>query len=243
MKISYVGVPPQKIIKKLQKEYPKATWIDLDTPFKKINKKLSNLFIPKTTCSIIQTILSNALTIKPDILIATVGYAKCDSMNYLIPIIKNKLPKIKIIKKENNDKKDFGINICESDLNLTNKFNLIIGNVLSFKKTKHKKCLPKAGFWGVPPFDYSVLKLFPKKTHIFGWTRCMENKTPNNIKLELYIEKKLPTVFFSQAFCPKNILAKELARKNNGLYVEVDGLIDSSTKEKIKAFLELKNCY
>lgn len=242
MKIGFVGVPPKLLINELKKDYPKATWLDLDVPTKN-DKKLATLYIPDTTCSVIQTILTNAILTKPDLLIATIGSSKCDSMNFLIPIIKNILPKTKIIETYNYDNKNHGTQISESNLPLVEKFELITKNVIEYTNTIFKKSKPKAGFWGVPPYDYSILKLFPSETHIFGWTRCMENKTPSNLELELFVNDKIPTVFYSQSFCQKNILAKELARKYKGLYVEVDGLIDSSTKAKINAFLELKNCF
>ena len=71
----------------------------------------------------------------------------------------------------------------------------------------------------------------------------MENKTPDNLNLELLVDLGVPTIFYAQSFCAKNILAKELAHKHKGLYVEADGLIDNSTKAKIRAFLELRNCF
>ena len=244
MKIGFTGVPPQNIIQEHQKLYPTCEWIDLDVPRPDVQKKDAVDHIPETTCSVIQTILVNSLSIEPDIIIASIGEGKCDPMSFLIPIIKRSLPNTKVFEVANNDNVDHGVEISTSDMPLIDKFELITSSVV--KQNKNIPliyCKPQAGFWGVPPYDFSILKLFPNNTHVFGWTRCMENKTPNNIELELYVEDNTPTVFYSQSFCAKNILAKELARKHKGLYVEVDGLIDNSTKEKIKAFLELKNCF
>ena len=89
-------------------------------------------------------------------------------------------------------------------------------------------CEPQAGFWGVPPHDFSILDLFPDRTHVFGWTRCMENGTPDDVPLELHVEGGLPTVFFAQAFCAKNSIARSLASQYNGLYVEVDEVMSRS---------------
>ena len=72
-------------------------------------------------------------------------------------------------------------------------------------------CTPTAGFWGVPPRDFSILTLFPDTTHIYGWTRCMENKTPANLDLESHFNPDIPTVFFAQSFCAKTALAHHLA--------------------------------
>jgi hypothetical protein len=244
MKIGFTGVPPLNIITDYKKKFQDSEWVDLDVPVKNTNKKKACLYIPETSCSIIQTILANAEQIKPDLIIASIGEAKCDSMRFLIPIIKRLSPKTKIIECFNNDKTPYGNPISESNLELIKKFELITANVTKTSSSiKHEPSKPKAGFWGVPPYDYSLLKLFPKETHIFGWTRCMENKTPNNLNLELYVPEGLATVFFCQSFCPKNIMAKELAYINKGLYLEIDGVMDKSSKAKVNAFLELKNCY
>ena len=244
MKIGFTGVPPLEKIKKLKEYYPNAKWFDLDVPTVGISKEFAVQYIPETTCSVIQTILANSFAIKPDIIIAVTGSAKCDQMKFLLPIMERLLPTMKIIETQNNDSKDFGTPISTSALPLEQKMRLITESVLDIEpnyKPAFEK--PKAGFWGVPPYDFSILKLFPDQTHLFGWTRCVENKTPANIKLELHVDTDLPTVFFCQSFCAKNILAKELAHKHKGLYVEADGLIDNSTKAKIRAFLELRNCF
>ena len=244
MKIGFVGVPPLQKIKEIKTKSLNAKWFDLDVPVEGISKNFAVSYIPETTCSVIQTILANINAVRPDIFIAVTGHSKCDSAKFLIPIIQRTLPEIRIVECHNDDKEDFGSPICTSDIPLIKKFELITNNVLNISPLdKIPRSIPRAGFWGVPPYDFSILELFPNDTHIFGWTRCMENKTPNNIDLELFVEPKLPTVFFCQSFCQKNILAKELAHLHKGLYVEVDGKMDSSTRSKIMAFLELKNCY
>ncbi len=244
MKIGFTGVPPLKIINDHKKMYPSAEWIDLDVPLDNIPRSIAVDHIPETTCSVIQTIVANTVTIKPDVLIASVGKGKCDQMSFLIPIIRRYSPGTKIIEAQNTNTESFGHPISTSSRPLKEKFTMITASVTSSPSaTKHEQCRPKAGFWGVPPYDFSILSLFPDETHVYGWTRCMENGTPDNIEMELYTDPNVPTVFYSQAFCSKNILAKELAKRNKGLYVEADGTIDNSTKEKIKAFLELKNCF
>lgn len=244
MKIGFTGVPPLEKIKEFKSKYPNAKWFDLDVPTVGISKEFAVQYIPETTCSIIQTILANSFAIKPDVIIAVTGSAKCDQMRFLIPIMERLLPNLKIIETQNNDSKNFGTPISTSALPLEEKIRLITESVLNIEPNYAPDLIkPKAGFWGVPPYDFSILKLFPNQTHVFGWTRCIENKTPSNLNLELYVEQELPTVFFCQSFCAKNILAKELAHKHKGLYVEADGFIDNSTKAKIRAFLELRNCF
>jgi len=101
-------------------------------------------------------------------------------------------------------------------------------------------CRPTVGFWGVPPRDFSILSLFPDTTHFYGWTRCMENKTPDNRKLEERINMDIPTVFYAQSFCAKSALAKHLANIHpHALYLDCDVTAGSSAKAKIQAFMEL----
>jgi len=241
-KIGFVGVPPRKLITEYKLKYKNIRWYDLDEPSKEIN--IINNKIPKTVCKIIQTILNNILNIKLDLFIASIGSSKCDFMEYLIPVIKNEISDLKIISVNNTDSIVNPQFICESNLALIEKFKLITSSVTNeIDTSSFKKSNPTAAFWGVPPFDYNILELFPNTTHIFGWTRCMEAKTPSNIELESLVNKNVPTVFYSQLFCAKSILAKHLANKYNGLFVESDAYIDNSVKEKISAFLELNNCY
>ena len=95
------------------------------------------------------------------------------------------------------------------------------------------------GFWGVPPNDLELLKLFPNTTRVYGWVRCVEAGTPADLDLEMYIDENVPTVFYAQAFCAKSQLAKYLADKYNGLYVDIDDYASNSIKAKIEAFLKL----
>ena len=82
--------------------------------------------------------------------------------------------------------------------------------------------------------------LFPDTTHIYGWTRCVEAGTPADLDLEMYVNPNVPTVFYSQAFCSKAQLAKYLADKYNGLYIDIDDYSSTSIKAKIEAFLKLR---
>ncbi len=56
----------------------------------------------------------------------------------------------------------------------------------------------------------------------------------------MLVEKDLPTVFFAQTFCAKNQLAKYLANKHNGLYIDIDGTPTNSIKAKIEAFIKVE---
>jgi hypothetical protein len=127
-------------------------------------------------------------------------------------------------------------------MGLTQKFERITEAVKNAEKpgSSPPACKPTAGFWGVPPRDFSILDLFPDTTHIFGWTRCMENKTPADHELELVYNPDIPTIFYAQSFCAKTALARHLALKHpHGLYLDSDVTAGGSAKAKIQAFLEL----
>ena len=81
--------------------------------------------------------------------------------------------------------------------------------------------------------------MFPNSTHVFGWSRCVEAKRPADSELEMYVDENLPTVFFAQTFCNKMQLAKYLAKKYSGLFIDVDDYANNSTKAKIQAFMRL----
>ena len=82
--------------------------------------------------------------------------------------------------------------------------------------------------------------MVPDETHVYGWTRCVEAGTPADIDLEMYVDEDVLTVFYAQAFCAKSQLAKYLADKYNGLYIDIDDYANNSIKAKIEAFLRLR---
>ena len=132
------------------------------------------------------------------------------------------------------------IKISTSNLPLREKVELITKEIYEPQNNEFEQCKAKFGFWGVPPNDLSILELFPNETHLYGCTRCVEAMTPADVELEIYIDKDVPTVFYSQSFCSKAQLAKYLADKYNGLYIDIDDTVTNSTKAKIEAFLRLR---
>ena len=140
---------------------------------------------------------------------------------------------------ETSYKKD-KIHISTSSLPLRKKVELITSNIIENKDFSNLiETKPLAGFWGVPPNDLSILELFPNSTHIYGWMRCIEYMAPFDLEVEKFVDEGVKTVFFAQTFCAKNQLAKYLANKYNGLYVDIDGYSNSSIRAKIEAFLRL----
>lgn len=245
--IGFWGYPDPAIISKLKIEHPDAKWIDLDVDFHYPDTNI----LPDAYCKIIKNVINNAIYLKSDILkiVATIGKDKCDSGWFAAEILSDMgFEVIESAYEKLSPRHE--IKICTSDLPLIDKVQLIMDNIANGKQetgngnfcspfTLHPS-LPKFGFWGVPPNDLEILKLFPNETHVYGWTRCVEAGVPADIKLEMYVDPKIPTVFYSQAFCAKSQLAKYLADKYNGLYIDIDDYATNSIKAKIEAFLRLR---
>ncbi len=239
-RIGIVGVPPRDMIDKHRQ--PGDEIFDLDMPRSDVRKEVAERFVPRVYCATLRTVASNALALDLDIIIAAVGEGKCDGARYIFEKLGKEIG-AEIIAVRRSGAEPRGYPVCTSGLPLRDKMDLIIKSVSDDltpeEISRVEPCEPVAGFWGVPPHDYSILDLFPDATHIFGWTRCMENGTPADLDIETYVEPGLPTVFFAQAFCAKNALARTLASVHNGLYVEVDEVMTRSAAAKVEAFLEL----
>jgi len=238
-KIGIVGVPGQKVLDTYILDGSKV--VDLDMPQEGVDyfDAIENIS-PKVYCATLRTVFVNALTLKPDIIIADVGEGKCDGMRFIAAALHDLLPETEIITTRNIGSAPQGNPISVSGLPLKEKMNRIVNSVIMDVDTNLRVCKPIAGFWGVPPRDFSILDLFPNTTHVYGWARCMENKAPDNMDIELQVNTEIPTVFFAQSFCQKSMLAKYLAQKYNGLFVDVDAQLDDSTRSKIIAFLTLR---
>ena len=238
-RIGIVGIPPLAVIKEL--EANGDTIFDLDEPLVKTDIELASSCLPRVFCAILRTAVVNALSLKLDSIYIDVGPGKCDCALHTATILADILPETTVIKTRNQDRKDFGTPLCTTRMPLLDKLSAITRSVQSARPyTNLPSCAPTAGFWGVPPRDFSLLILFPETTHVYGWTRCMENKTPDNLQLEELINPDIPMVFFAQSFCAKTALAKHLAGKHpHGLYVDCDVTAGNSAKAKIQAFLEL----
>ena len=183
----------------------------------------------------------NALHLTLDALYIDVGPGKCDCALHVATVLEDMLT-IPVYKTKNEDMTSFGTPVSRSRMGLMQKLECITEGVKNTEKLANppEPCKPTAGFWGVPPRDFSILNLFPDTTHIYGWTRCMENKTPADHELELHYNPDIPTIFYAQSFCAKTALARHLADKHpHGLYLDSDVTAGGSAKAKIQAFLEL----
>lgn len=233
--IGFWGYPNPQIVDKIKQEYPDYDWIDLDIDFNYQDKKI----LPESYCKIIKNIINNAFELKPCKIIAPIGKDKCDSGWFAAKLLKDLgFDVIESIFEETSQKKT--IKICTSNLSLYDKILNITDNIINQKDVNCTQINPQFGFWGVPPNDMGILKLFPNNTHVYGWTRCVEAGVPADIDLEMFVDEDVPTVFYAQAFCSKTQLAKYLADKYNGLYIDIDDYANNSIKAKIEAFLRLR---
>ena len=239
--IAFWGYPHPDLINKTKIQYPNATWIDLDICFNYPSSK----FTPDAYCGIIKNIFDNAFYLKNRIIkiLAAVGKDKCDSGFFAANLLKNEGFDVELSYFEDtvplNQLPD--VPICKSSLPLKDKLSIITANIVGQKDYSHlEQSNARLGFWGVPPNDLNNCDLFPPQTQVFGWSRCVEAKNPANFELEMYVEPDLPTVFFAQTFCSKTALAKYLADKYNGLYIDVDAIPTNSAYAKIEAFLRLR---
>ena len=239
-KIGFWGYPDPQITEETKKEYPNAEWIDLDIDFgyPDFNYPKTSI-LPESYCKIIKNIINNSLAIKPVKIIAPIGKDKCDSGWFAAQVLKDKGFNVIETKFEQTEKRK-DLVISTSNMPLYDKVNTITNNLINPVKYDLPQVKPKFGFWGVPPNDLELLRLFPDETHVYGWTRCVEAGVPADIDLEMYVDEDVPTVFYAQAFCSKAQLAKYLADKYNGLYVDIDDFANNSIRAKIEAFIRLR---
>ena len=239
--IGFWGYPRPEVIRQTKLEYPDCEFIDLDINFGYPDLKIA----PDNYCIIIKNIINNAFFLKDKLvkILAPIGKDKCDSGYFVSEILKEKGFKVvqSIFEEKCTDITQLKLPICKSNLPLKKKIEIITKNITEEKDYSYlKPTKAKFGFWGVPPNDLSILDLFPEGTEVFGWTRAVEAKYPADYEIETYVDKDLPTVFFTQAFCSKTLIAKELANKYNGLFIDIDSIPSNSAKAKIEAFLKLR---
>ena len=237
-RVGIVGVPPLAVIAELNRRGDVI--VDLDEPQVAAPMDQTATRIPRVYCAILRTVVLNCLHLRLDRVYIDVGPGKCDGALHVAEVLADML-EVPVIPTRNQDRQPFGTPLCTARMPLMDKFSRITRSVQS--AAAHAPlpvCTPVCGFWGVPPRDFSLLAPFPDATHVFGWTRCMENKTPADLDLERQFDPDIPTVFFAQSFCAKSALAQHLAAKHpRALAIDCDVTPGSSTRAKIEAFLEL----
>jgi len=230
------GYPDPEILLQIREKYPALQIIDLDINYKMTDSGI----LPDAYCRIIKNIVDNALALKEnlEVIIASVGEEKCDSGRFASILLQD-LGFNVVQTKYNQSNNNFDTPVSKSNLPLKKKILTIMDNLIEVEKQDLTEVKPEYGFWGVPPNDLSILKFFPDTTHVYGWTRAVEAGRPFDLDLEMFVDENVPTVFFAQTFCAKMQLAKYLAKKHNGLYVDVDDKASNSVKAKIEAFIKL----
>lgn len=236
--IGFWGYPEPSVFKEIISKNPDCIIIDLDIDYGYIDSAV----IPDAYCRIIKNIINNAIYLKDRIkvIVASVGEEKCNSGLFAAVLLEDMGFNVVKTKFETYPDEKFSLPISQSNLPLREKIDLIMDGVYLEDRKELEKSSPAVGFWGVPPNDFRILDLFPDNTHIYGWLRCVEAKRPADIELEMYVDKNVPTVFFSQTFCGKMQLAKYLADKYNGLYIDIDESINRSAIAKVEAFINLR---
>jgi hypothetical protein len=240
-KIGFYGCPKKEVTGEIRRRFPECEWVDLDIDYGKPDSGI----IPRAYCKIIRNIIDNALSLKENlrIIVASVGADKCEGGRYASYILQKmgfdvvESKNDDILSCQNPEKVD--VPISTSSIPLVEKVEKIMDTVLIDSTETFRQVKPTHGFWGVPPNDFDLLRLFPDATHVYGWTRTVEASRPADIDLECFVVPDIPTVFYTQSFCAKSQLAKHLADKFGGLYIDADGKIGMGIKARIEAFLEL----
>lgn len=234
------GYPDPQVLESVLKEYSDNALVDLDIPYGALETKL----LPENYCKIIGNIIDNAMALQDriDVVVASIGEEKCDQGRFAAYILKQQGFNVIETRYTQYDKPAEVQEISTCSLPLKQKVLLIMDSLFDpglLNGKQIEKCTPSHGFWGVPPNDLGVLELFPDSTHIYGWVRCVEARRPADLDIETFVDENVPTVFFAQTFCAKMQLAKYLAQKYDGLYVDVDDMMSTSVRAKIEAFLRL----
>lgn len=233
--IGYWGCPPRQILGKVGRTHPYDEFVDLDID---LNAPPSGV-VPDAYCQIVTNIVDNALHLKKELrlIIAAVGEDKCDGGRFAALILKDLgLPVMEV---RNAETERRPVTIATSGLPLLEKVNRIMDGVRTPSRRRYRKVKPTHGFWGVPPHDMRLLELFPNTTHVYGWTRCVEAGVPADLELEMQVDPGVPTVYYTQTFCQKTVLARYLAEKHDGLYIDCDGPLTHSVVAKVAAFIRM----
>ncbi len=258
--IGYWGAPPHDVIRYYQQRCA-LEFLDLDLDLGAPQAGI----LPDVYCQIIHNIINNALYYRDslELIIASVGEEKCDQGRFAALVLKDMGFRI-IETRISTDASQFEvqdntnsqyrtskleprisgsehreITISTSNLPLGEKVDRIMETVIRPNEKKYEQCEPTCGFWGVPPHDMAILDLFPPTAHVYGWTRCVEAGRPADLELEIDVPSDIPIVFYAQSFCAKNQLAKYLAEKHRGIYIDCHGRANRSVLAKIEAFLRL----
>ncbi|MFQ6111364.1 MAG: hypothetical protein ACE5LX_04945 [Nitrospinota bacterium] len=233
-KVGYYGYPEPGLLELWQRRLG-GELLDLDIDMGSPEAGL----VPKAYCRIITNIVNNAMALrdKLGVIVASVGEEKCCQGRFAAWLLKDL--GFRVVESRYLEGRRREVTIATSTLPLREKVLRIMDTVHTPNRESFPRSRPTVGFWGVPPSDLAILDLFPDSTHVFGWTRCVEAGVPADLELECKVEPGVRTVFFSQAFCAKQALARHLAEKHRGLYIDADRNLTTSIAARIEAFIRL----
>lgn len=236
-KIGFYGCPPRETLMDACRKYNAAP-LDLDGDF---NAKDTGL-LPATTCQILRNIVNNAVHLRDHLacIVAATGEDKCDGGRFIAWVLADL--GIPVITVANNTMQRHPLKISTARMPLRQKMLRIMDTVVEDATEDFPQCQPTVGFWGVLPHDLALLDLFPDTTHVYGWTRCVEAGVPADLELEMQVDPGIPIIFYTQAFCAKQTLARHLAEKHGGLFIDANGAISHSVIAKVEAFLRFGTC-
>ena len=241
--LGFWGAPPREVLEQTADRFDGLAYFDLDV----YRGAPASQTLPDAFCHIVRNCVDNAIALGPRLraVVAATGAEKCDSGRFAARVLEDLLD-CEVIATENA-----GLDTQAEPL-LSRSRGLLKDRVVRMMeaiieplddaeqdRARAARCEPTCGFWGTPPHPIELLDLFPETTHVYGWTRCVEQGRPADLELELEVPEGLPIVFFSQGFCNKGMLARRLAEQHRGLHVDVHDALGAATMAKIEAFIRL----
>ena len=242
--VGFYGSPPRDLLLNAVKTYD-APLVDLDIDFGAPSSRL----VSKAYCHIIRNCVDNAVALRKNLVsvVAATGREKCDAGRFAAWLIQDALG-VEVLFTENHAlPPPRPPALSEAEGPLKSRVIRIMQGIVEpptqaeTEAAQRRRSEPTHGFWGTPPHPIGLLDLFPPTTHVFGWTRCVEQDRSSDLSLEMSVPSGLPIVFFNQGFCQKAALAKHLAEKHNGLHVDVHDMMNAAVQAKIEAFVRLSS--
>jgi hypothetical protein len=240
--VGFYGAPPRAELVAAAERLG-APLLDLDVYY----GAPSSGALPVTYCHIIRNCVDNALALGDRLVgvVAATGKEKCDAGRYAAWLLGERTG-AEIVSCTNEGSAGARAPLLsEARGSLKKRVVRIMRGIVEdltpeeVAEARDDRCAPTHGFWGTPPHPIELLDLFPETTHVFGWTRCVEQGRPADLELETEVPAGLPVVFFSQGFCPKAQLARHLAERHRGMHVDVHEAMNAATRAKIEAFIRL----
>jgi hypothetical protein len=241
--LGFWGAPPRSELEAAAERFPGRSFFDLDVH----RDAPATRTVPDAFCHIIRNCVDNALALGGllDIVVAATGDEKCDSARFAARALAD-LVECEVVVTSNEQLAPAAeplLSVSRGPLKqrVVRMMEAIVEPLDETERAaaRDSSCEPSCGFWGTPPHPIELLDLFPDTTHVFGWTRCVEQGRPADLELELTVPDDLPIVFFSQGFCNKGLLARRLAEQHRGLAVDVHDALGAATMAKIEAFIRL----